>query len=86
MAKRQLRYEGYSKFCILAMMSLLWAGFAFAAGQSGPAKRPDGSLPDIRGQATKPQDVGQQPGKETRPSDFMRILCPKCKYELNIRL
>ena len=46
MAKRQLRYEGYSKFCILAMMSLLWAGFAFAAGQSGPAKRPDGSLPD----------------------------------------
>ncbi|MCJ7777386.1 MAG: hypothetical protein MUP16_03640, partial [Sedimentisphaerales bacterium] len=46
MAKRQLCYEGYSKFCILAIMSLLWAGFAFAAGQSGPAKRPDGSLPD----------------------------------------
>jgi len=36
--------------------------------------------------ATKPQDVGQQSDKETRPSDFMRILCPKCKYELNIRL
>jgi formate hydrogenlyase subunit 6/NADH:ubiquinone oxidoreductase subunit I len=35
---------------------------------------------------TKPQDTEQKPGKETMPSDFMRILCPKCKYELNIRL
>jgi len=41
---------------------------------------------DIRGQATKPQDIQQQSGKETRPSDFMQILCPKCKCELNIRL
>ncbi len=37
--------------------------------------------------ATKPDgNIVQQPGKETQPSDFMRILCPKCKYELNIRL
>jgi ferredoxin len=37
--------------------------------------------------ATKPHDIiEQQAGKETQPSDFMRILCPKCKYELNIRL
>ena len=66
--------------------SLLLAKSGALASESVPAIRPDGSLPDIRGQATKPQDVGQQPGKETRPSDFMRILCPKCKYELNIRL
>jgi len=31
--------------------------------------------------------VGGQPSdKETRSSDFMQILCPKCKYALNIRL
>lgn len=36
--------------------------------------------------STKPEDAEQKPGKETMPSDFMRILCPKCKYELNIRL
>ncbi|HIJ54449.1 MAG TPA: hypothetical protein HPP66_15070 [Planctomycetes bacterium] len=35
---------------------------------------------------TKPRDVQQQPDKDFRPSDFMRILCPKCKCELNIRL
>lgn len=36
---------------------------------------------------TKPQDVQrQQPGKDIETSDFMRILCPKCKCELNIRL
>lgn len=36
---------------------------------------------------TEPQDVQkQQPEKEVRTSDFMRILCPKCKCELNIRL
>jgi len=28
----------------------------------------------------------QQSGKDIQTSDFMRILCPKCKYELNIRL
>jgi len=35
---------------------------------------------------TKPRDVQQQPDKDFQPSDFMRILCPKCKCELNIRL
>jgi formate hydrogenlyase subunit 6/NADH:ubiquinone oxidoreductase subunit I len=36
---------------------------------------------------TKPQDIREQPGdKEIETSDFMRILCPKCKCELNIRL
>jgi len=35
---------------------------------------------------TKPQEVQQQPDKEIQTSDFMRILCPKCKCELNIRL
>jgi formate hydrogenlyase subunit 6/NADH:ubiquinone oxidoreductase subunit I len=37
----------------------------------------------------KPQDVQKQhaaPAKEAQTSDFMRILCPKCKCELNIRL
>jgi len=37
----------------------------------------------------KPQDVQKQhakPAKEVQMSDFMRILCPKCKCELNIRL
>ena len=33
MPKRQLRYGGYSKFCILAIMFLLRAGFSFAAEQ-----------------------------------------------------
>jgi len=28
----------------------------------------------------------QQSGKDFQTSDFMRILCPKCKCELNIRL
>jgi len=32
-------------------------------------------------QIHKPQETG-----EVRTSDFMRILCPKCKCELNIRL
>ncbi len=38
--------------------------------------------------ATKPQAVQQQQDKdkEVRTSDFMRILCPKCKCELNIQL
>jgi formate hydrogenlyase subunit 6/NADH:ubiquinone oxidoreductase subunit I len=36
---------------------------------------------------TKPQDIEEQPGdKEVETSDFMRILCPTCKCELNIRL
>ena len=35
--------------------------------------------------STKPQDV-QRPDKDVRTGDFMRILCPKCKCELNIRL
>lgn len=37
----------------------------------------------------KPQDVQKQhdtPAEEAQTSDFMRILCPKCKCELNIRL
>ena len=38
--------------------------------------------------ATIPQQSQQQPqpGKEVRTSDFMKILCPECKCELNIRL
>jgi hydrogenase-4 component H len=38
--------------------------------------------------AAKPEDVSQppQPDRTAQPSDFMRILCPKCKYEVNIRL
>ena len=38
---------------------------------------------------TKPQDVQKQktePAEEVQTIDFMRILCPKCKCELNIRL
>ena len=37
---------------------------------------------------TNPPDVQQppQPDKDLRTDDFMRILCPKCKCELNIRL
>jgi len=38
--------------------------------------------------STKPQEGIRQAerGKEIQTSDFMRILCPKCKCELNIRL
>lgn len=38
--------------------------------------------------ATIPQQPQQQPqpGKEVQTSDFMKILCPKCKCELNIQL
>jgi len=38
--------------------------------------------------STKPQDIPQrpQPDRAVEASDFMRILCPKCKCELNIRL
>ena len=35
---------------------------------------------------TKPQEVPQPPTAESQTSDFMRILCPKCKCEQNIRL
>lgn len=37
---------------------------------------------------TEPADLQQpaQPDKEVATSDFMKILCPKCKCELNIRL
>ncbi len=36
---------------------------------------------------TSPQDVQQrQSDKDAQVSDFMRILCPKCKCQLNIRL
>jgi formate hydrogenlyase subunit 6/NADH:ubiquinone oxidoreductase subunit I len=37
---------------------------------------------------TKPQDIQQLPksGRAVETSDFMRILCPKCKCELNIQL
>lgn len=34
----------------------------------------------------KPQDVPKQKDESPQTSDFMRILCPKCKCELNIRL
>ncbi len=33
----------------------------------------------------KPPDF-QQPQRPAQPSDFMKILCPKCKCELNIHL
>ena len=40
--------------------------------------------------ATKPEaeDISKQhkPDQAVQPSDFMRIMCPKCKCELNIRL
>ena len=36
--------------------------------------------------STKPLDSQQQPEKDIQTSDFMRILCPKCKRELNIQL
>jgi len=42
----------------------------------------------LSGPSTKPKKTGRQPQPE-RPAqagDFMRILCPKCKCELNIRL
>lgn len=37
---------------------------------------------------TRPQDIQQQAqgDKEIQTSDFMQILCPRCKCELNIRL
>jgi len=39
------------------------------------------------GELTKqPESVPQKPAEETQTSDFMRILCPKCKCELNIQL
>ena len=36
----------------------------------------------------KPEETTQQPqlGAPAQPSDFMKILCPKCKCEVNIRL
>jgi hydrogenase-4 component H len=35
---------------------------------------------------TEQQEIEQQSGKDVQTSDFMQILCPKCKCELNIRL
>ena len=32
------------------------------------------------------QDLQQQTNNDVQTSDFMRILCPKCKCELNLRL
>jgi hydrogenase-4 component H len=31
-------------------------------------------------------DAASSQAAGVRTSDFMRVLCPKCKYELNIRL
>jgi hydrogenase-4 component H len=41
-----------------------------------------------RPETTERNDSEQEPQKQqaVQPSDFMRILCPKCKFELNIRL
>jgi hydrogenase-4 component H len=41
-----------------------------------------------RSEASEQADSQQQPEKQkaVQPSDFMSILCPKCKFELNIRL
>ncbi|MBN1456854.1 MAG: 4Fe-4S binding protein [Sedimentisphaerales bacterium] len=40
--------------------------------------------------AVNPEETAQQPQPEpdrvAQPSDFMRILCPKCKCEVNIQL
>lgn len=36
--------------------------------------------------ATEAESAESQPDRSAQPSDFMRILCPKCKCELNIRL
>jgi hydrogenase-4 component H len=37
--------------------------------------------------STKPEAIEQaEKAEDIRTSDFMRILCPKCKCELNIRL
>ena len=33
MPKRQSRHWGYGRFCILAIMFLLWGGYAFASEQ-----------------------------------------------------
>ena len=35
---------------------------------------------------TQPQSARQESDEDYQPSDFMRILCPKCKCQLNIRL
>jgi hydrogenase-4 component H len=35
---------------------------------------------------TAPQEIHQPPPEEVQTSDFMRILCPKCKCQVNIRL
>jgi hydrogenase-4 component H len=35
---------------------------------------------------TQPQEIQAQAQKDIQTGDFMRILCPKCKCELNIRL
>jgi len=36
--------------------------------------------------STEPQNVQPPADKKAQTSDFMRILCPKCKCELNVRL
>ena len=36
--------------------------------------------------ANGPSEAPAPQPAETRPSDFMRVLCPKCKYDLNVRL
>ena len=35
---------------------------------------------------TAPQEIHQPPQEEVQTSDFMRILCPKCKCQVNIQL
>jgi len=36
--------------------------------------------------SSEPPDTASLQAADVRTSDFTRILCPKCKYELNIRL
>jgi len=35
---------------------------------------------------TSPQEIHQPPQQEAQTGDFMRILCPKCKSQINISL
>jgi hydrogenase-4 component H len=40
----------------------------------------------LSGRSARSEASAEAGSEENQPSDFMRILCPKCKYELNIHL
>ena len=69
--------------CIGTKKHLVWL-----CDRLGPLAYTNPSLLLAKGRELSAESEGQTPPQmgEVKTGDFMRLLCPKCKYELNVRL